>query len=934
MKKEIQSLLSKFKEKQQNSKIRKNIAVILSCVVALVTLYSLMLPAKTLNTDGEYRLYLKDKYLNDPYSWKVENEYQTLFDLKLHYVDTDGNIIDGKNITIDIGETYSNDIFSFGSVPLKEDGTNGKNIISENEIDTFTVETGKYVYDHVEVYINDSWQTLTKGNYILCHNATSEVEPTEKDYGWQGNYITSDGNINYPINDKVEYKLVYSYVENELEETTTENIDDTKTIDENNNTNDTKELNETTNTNNTTQNTTSEKSSKKVMMKSPKAITGSLSKDNSVASLGKESGIKFGLYNYTGGNNETGINANGLYKYFSFRDSSVTSPASYMNPDTDADGFGEKRAKVKSMLDKNGNPVFDCRGYCTNASLGYLFGSSTNAKGTNTEGVTSYSPKNTLLQKETIDGVDYYYYESKKNAVDYDATNQEFIVRNYKERGYTLSTYTNESDRYEFLPFNTKTEASSPTNNYDYAEKEIDHWYGMTMKFDFYMPKDGKINGKDMIFEFSGDDDVWVFIDDVLVLDLGGTHGSVDGTINFRTGEVKSFLNWDVPAGKDPTGPSYSETIKKMFNKDGVTVTPEYNSTGETFADYSKHTLKFFYLERGAAVANCSIRFNIPVLPAGSLSVQKQFDGVEKYADNYEFTIYDANNQPVPNATYTIGEVEHTTTSEGKFTLKNNEVAVFVSKSTNDDLENESTILVDGKNYLITKNKYYVKETNTGENAIHTACQLNEKDCSKSYTEDELNSNQNLKLQAKVTLSPESKHEAIFTNKTKTYNIVIKKEATNTDPDELFDFKVSLKDENNKSVDISKLELSFPNGYKIDSKDNGIVTFKIKSTESITIKNISIKTKVTLQEIDHDGYHVSIKSIVDGKEVPLVENDSYTIEQLTDNKTIKVYNTPGVMLPETGGPGITMYLVIGLSLIIISLKYGYSYFRNLEEGGE
>lgn len=921
MKKRIQSILDNLKDKQKNGKFRRNIAVVLSCIVALITLYSLMLPAITLNEEGEYRLYLKDNYLSDNYSWKIENGYQTSFDLKIQYVDNLGNLIEGKNITIDVDDTSGNNVFAFGLIPVKEDGTKGKNIIEEYEIGNFTIESGKYVFDHAEVYVNDTWQILAGDNYIWCNNVTSEEETKESDYGWRGNYTTNDNDVTYVIDDKTEYKLVYSFIENEkVTESDQKSLDNTNQLDET--------ILDNTNQN---QENISEKSNEKVVMKSSKATTYSLSKDNSVPSLGKESGIKFGLYNYTGGNDETGVNANGLYKYFSFRDGSVETPASYMNTDTDADGFGEKRAKVESMLDKNGNPVFDCRGYCTNASLGYLFGSSTNAKGTNTEGVTSYSPTNTLLQKETIDGVDYYYYESQKNAVDYDTINQEFIVRNYKERGYTLYTYTNERDRYEFLPFNTKTEASSPTNNYDYAEKEIDHWYGMTMEFDFYMPKDGKINGKDMIFEFSGDDDVWVFIDNVLVLDLGGTHGAVDGTINFNTGKVESLLNWNVPKDEESTGPAYSTTIKEMFDNAGVN--PEYSSSGETFADYSKHTLKFFYLERGAAVANCGIRFNIPVLPAGSLSVQKQFEGIEKYNDDYEFTLYNANNEPVSNATYTIGEVEYATNSDGKFTLKNNEVAVFISKSTNANLENESTILVDGKNYLITKNKYYVKETNSGENALIYSCNLNGKDCSSLYKDDELNSNSNLKYQAKVTLSPESKHEAVFTNKTKTYNVTIVKEAVNSDEEELFNFKVSLKDENNQSVDVDSLELNAPNSYKIDSK-NAIVTFSIKSTESIIIKNIPIKTNVTIQEIDHDGYHVSIKSIVDGKEIPLVEKDTYTIEQLTDNKTIKVYNTPGVMLPETGGIGIGIYIVIGLSLIIISIKYGYSYLYIMKEGGE
>ena len=463
MKKEIQSLLKKFKVKQENSKMCKNIAIVLSCIVALGTLYSLMLPAKTMNTTGEYRLYLKDKYSTEFYSWKLENGYQTSVDLKLHYVDNSGNFINGKNIIIDIGDNYKDDIFAFGITPTKEDGTKGKNIVSEFEIENIVVESGKYVFDHAEVYLNEAWQILSNNNsYLWCNNATSEVESTEKDYGWYGIYETTDGNIKYQITDNVEYKLVYNFVEtpNDNEENVNETdkgvnpekVDDTIKTDDTNKTSETTtnevtvdsttKTDETTKTNETNQNALTSSgvtSDKKVVMKSPKSTT-SLTKENSVPSLDSTSGIKFGLYDYEGyDNTETYVNANGLFDYFSFRDSTFKT-TSNINPNVDADGFGANRTKIKSKLDATGNPVFDCQGYCPssikNTSLGYLFGQKKNAKGEDTVGVISYSPKNTLLQKETIDNVDYYYYSSNSNAVDYDIANQEFIVRNYKERSY------------------------------------------------------------------------------------------------------------------------------------------------------------------------------------------------------------------------------------------------------------------------------------------------------------------------------------------------------------------------------------------------------------------------------------------------------------------------------------------------------------------
>ena len=72
-----------------------------------------------------------------------------------------------------------------------------------------------------------------------------------------------------------------------------------------------------------------------------------------------------------------------------------------------------------------------------------------------------------------------------------------------------------------------------------------DFYYGMTVGFNFIQPEEGKVNNNPMVFEFSGDDDVWVFVDGKLVLDIGGFHEAVGGSINFATGEV--HVNGAVP---------------------------------------------------------------------------------------------------------------------------------------------------------------------------------------------------------------------------------------------------------------------------------------------------------------------------------------------------------------------------------------------------
>lgn len=878
-----------------------------------------MNPAFTL---GNHKLQLNDSLVNDTYSWKVDNGYSTSFDLNLSFVDSDGVTINGNNISATTDILVTDGAFTFGSTNKSE----YINLLNESGLEVILTDNGKYMFDYAEVLVDGSWQRLVLDegfeSKIWCLNCLSETEPEDKQYGWRGTYGTEA--TEYIINESTEYKLSYIFEANEVTEKVIENNEVL--------------LNENA-------------SSPKMLLAAPKAttlslaravtLTSSLSRANSVETLGAQSGMTFKIYNYSGTNNASGandINNNGLFEYMSFRDGHIENPASTMNPYTDDDGFRKGRLRVYPTLDGSKNPVFNCvrndlvederdlKDYdpfvpCTglpNTSLGYLFGNPNNALNQPTQGVTAYNPINTPLKTVVENGVNYYVYNSNTNAVDYDTITNEFILRNYTERGYMASQITGENHRYEFLPFNYREHALyyNPANTYTYEKpsdmQEIDHWFGMTMQFDFYMPENGQLNGQDMIFSFAGDDDVWVFIDDVLMLDLGGTHGVAEGQINFRTGIITGGLNW----GTDPAN-AYETNIATRINEaetySGTSTGIQMNGVGTTFKDYSKHTLKFFYLERGAAVSNCQIKFNIPVLPAGSLTVEKKFEGTEKYADNYKFAIYDAaTNLPVPAGTgYSIGDTNYTiNNSNGEFTLTNNQVAIFLSKTEVDDPEG---------NYLKSNKQYYIKEVDAGGRADSHSCSVNDVLCTTA--------NQT----PAFTMVPSAINNVVFKNKTKTYSLKVSKEAINSYEGELFDFQLTFKDESGNIVNANDLTITAPNGYTINPNNAGIINFQLETAQNITVAGLPINSVIDIQEHNHEGYHASMKAIEGATEVPLVQGDSYTVNMITENKDIKVYNTPGVVLPETGGIGTLIYIVVGLSMVLASAVLSIAFIRSSKE---
>lgn len=338
---------------------------------------------------------------------------------------------------------------------------------------------------------------------------------------------------------------------------------------------------------------------------------------------------------------------------------------------------------AEKSLDNSNNIVF------TNTEPGLFRSDDT----TNSYGKTIYTNVGLPFQYDKT--TNYYTFNSNKMSAHFTDKNPAASNTNltYSTSPQTITDLSaqGKSDNASWLPFDKETSIATDDATYH---------FGMQAVIPFSMTANGRMSAADdnseaIQFDFSGDDDVWVFVDGKLVLDIGGIHNELAGTMNFAEN------SWSVT--KDKNRNEYSAEAAdinngtmsgKLFNdKNGKGI---LGNDRETFAATTSHTLTVFYLERGAGASNCKISFNLPM--EDSVSVKKLvsdkdsagsaiFADTQEAINNHEFAFkLFKNDQPLANTNYIILNESNqpidtaTTAQDGTFKLKNKQTAKFVGQ--------------------------------------------------------------------------------------------------------------------------------------------------------------------------------------------------------------------------------------------------------------
>ena len=261
-------------------------------------------------------------------------------------------------------------------------------------------------------------------------------------------------------------------------------------------------------------------------------------------------------------------------------------------------------------------------------------------------------------------GVSTYSFDSEKNTVYYDYDNKRIV----RKDDLVIHDATEQKNR-GYFPFNS-TDPSAKDN--------LNYGFGTQFTIPFTVPETGKnVDGTSMTFKFTGDDDVWVYIDGALVLDMGGAHCKAEGEINFATQMATITTGTsDAKLGNQPTAGgrvAAKDNENRTVDFKNITVKKSDGNT-ISLAEYMKesgkvHELKMYYMERGMWDSNMSISYSFVPLPSG-LTLSKTLDTKDVNAglknavqglDNFDFNIQtrnlkdrEANYSDVDNLGYTL----------------------------------------------------------------------------------------------------------------------------------------------------------------------------------------------------------------------------------------------------------------------------------------
>ena len=318
---------------------------------------------------------------------------------------------------------------------------------------------------------------------------------------------------------------------------------------------------------------------------------------------------------------------------------------------------------VGKNLDDDGNLITSYK-YNDNSVKVPFFNEDEDAYPNQSKYMQFYNNLQFPFTKTTNDkGVSTYSFNSEKNNVYYDYASKKIVRKD------DLVINNAKGDNRGYFPFNS----SNPSNN-----NELNYGFGTQFTIPFTVTENGRnVDGTSMTFKFTGDDDVWVYIDGALVLDMGGAHCKAEGEINFATQMATITTGTsDAKLGNQPKAGG------RVAAKDNGNRTVDFKnitvkkSDGKTIslADYMKesgkvHELKMYYMERGMWDSNMSISYSFVPLPSG-LTLSKTLDTKDVNAglknavqglDNFDFNIQtrnlkdrETNYSDVDNLGYTL----------------------------------------------------------------------------------------------------------------------------------------------------------------------------------------------------------------------------------------------------------------------------------------
>ena len=489
--------------------------------------------------------------------------------------------------------------------------------------------------------------------------------------------------------------------------------------------------------------------------------------------------------------------------------------------------------------------------------------------------------------KQTMDknGVITYSYDSGSDyAVYYDFDNNSF----YESNQYIQNGTTNDST--------APTKGFYPLNKPGDSREAVNMGFGTEFTIPFTLSKDGKINGQDITFNFTGDDDVWVFIDDYLVLDMGGAHRMASGTIDFAKKNVTVERAFTPDKSTTAAWKDGATRANQTSTESLKTFADIETGNGKTFADImaddSKvHTLKMFYMERGMIDSNMSVSFNFSPIPSGltlskdvnTASVNDGLKSVVETKDNFDFTVTDTDTRTeyTYEKDYDGTRTEKKTTTNGVVEgLADNVYAKnFAYKDADDD---GNTGLKIGTYFTITETensnydtRWFVTDISTGETKDRGVGLVS-----------------NFKLGDATSDVTKVNYNVNFVNTPKVGTVNITKAWNGTVPEtlkeEAFPFKVEVDlDGAAKKDEYSTYALKYTvdgNEFYTDADGN----FKLKCDQTAAFEGIPTGATVKVTETtttDSKSWEVSGSDEAVSKPVTETSNETLTITNATKTKT-------------------------------------------------